>query len=137
MIKLKPSDLGVTGKERTIKDHQTLVEKKLLSLKNKIAGSICKAIMSTQSGGKVPIDGLTPQDINEIKNYFAEVAAPILILNERSIPGIAPMSKVFYSTSDIERLFDFKLFINGKEILISNKQLKGGTNTLKPGDELL
>jgi hypothetical protein len=129
----KPSELKVTGKQRTIPEHEQLVIKNLKSHRNKLAAGVCMDILESGSGDVLNINGLKSTDINDIKNYFAEVAAPILILKQKMLP-IDKMTKVFFSDSDTERLYDFKLFHRSEEILISNKQLKGGTNTLKPGD---
>lgn len=129
----KPSELKVTGKQRTIPEHEQLVIKNLKSHRNKLAAGVCMDILESGSGDVLNINGLKSTDINDIKNYFAEVAAPILILKQKMLP-IDKMTKVFFSDSDTERLYDFKLFHRNEEILISNKQLKGGTNTLKPGD---
>jgi hypothetical protein len=134
MVKLKPSDLQLTGRYRSISDHEKLLKSKINSLTNKLVKSVCLDILDSPPGAKINIVGLKQPDINEIKNYFAEVAAPILVKNNNLITGISKTSKVFYSDSDTERLYDFKLLHNNKEILVSNKQLKGGTNTLKPGD---
>jgi hypothetical protein len=125
--------LKVTGKQRTIPEHEQLVIKNLKSHRNKLAAGVCMDILESGSGDVLNINGLKSTDINDIKNYFAEVAAPILILKQKMLP-IDKMTKVFFSDSDTERLYDFKLFHRSEEILISNKQLKGGTNTLKPGD---
>lgn len=129
----KPSELKVTGKQRPIPEHEQLVIKALKSHRNKLAASVCMDILESASGDLLNIKGLKSTDINDIKNYFAEVAAPILILKQKMLP-IDKLTKVFFSDSDTERLYDFKLFHRSEEILISNKQLKGGTNTLKPGD---
>lgn len=129
----KPSELKVTGKQRLISEHEQLVLKSLKTHRNKLAASVCADILESSSGDVVNIKGLKSTDINDIKNYFAEVAAPILILKQKMLP-IDKLTKVFFSDSDTERLYDFKLFHRSEEILISNKQLKGGTNTLKPGD---
>lgn len=129
----KPSELKVTGKQRTIPEHEQLVIKNLKSHRNKLAAGVCMDILESESGDSLNINGLKSTDINDIKNYFAEVAAPILILKQKMLQ-IDKMTKVFFSDSDTERLYDFKLFHRNEEILISNKQLKGGTNTLKPGD---
>lgn len=132
---LKPSDMGVTGTKRTIKAHEDKVRKKNQTFRKKVLGSICDAILDSPSGTKLPTTGLTAPEINEIKNYYAEVAAPILIANFGLMAGVRKAtSQCYYSTSDTERLYDFKIFVNGKEELISNKQMSGGTNTLKPGD---
>lgn len=129
----KPSELKVTGKQRPIPEHEQLVVKALKSHRSKLAASVCLDILESTSGDLLNIKGLKSTDINDIKNYFAEVAAPILILKQKMLP-IDKLTKVFFSDSDTERLYDFKLFHRSEEILISNKQLKGGTNTLKPGD---
>lgn len=131
---LKPSDLKVTGKYRSLREHEELVKKNLKALRNKLLAQICDEILDTKSGESLNIKGLSSVEINEIKNYFAEVAGPILLMKSSLISGLNKTSKVFYSTSDTERLYDFKLMVGNKETLISNKQLTGGTNTLKPGD---
>ena len=133
---LKPSDFKITGKYRSITEHTRLVKAKLQTmLRSKpLVAKLCLQILESSPGDKLDLTGLKSADINEIKNYFAEVAGPILMLADKAVPGISPSSQVFYSDSDTERLYDFKLVINRKEFLISNKQLKGGTNTLKPGD---
>lgn len=131
---LKPSELKVTGKYRSITEHEALVRKNLKGLKNKLLGSVCTDILDAKPGSNLNIGLLSKAEISDIKNYFAEVAGPILMLKNKMYKGISPSSKCFFSDSDTERLFDFKLVISGQEVLISNKQLSGGTNTLKPGD---
>lgn len=134
MAKLKPSDFGITGKYHQLSQYENQIKSKLSKLNDKLVGNICLNILESNPGEKLNIVGLKPADINEIKNYFAEVAGPILIKKNGMLTGVSASSKVFYSDSDTERLYDFKLMIGQKENLISNKQLKGGTNTLKPGD---
>ena len=86
---LKPSELGVTGRKRTISEHQTLVLKKLNALTNKKVAAICKDILMSENGDNINIPkGVNPQQINEIVNYFAEVAGPILVVTNNLIPGI-------------------------------------------------
>jgi hypothetical protein len=131
---LKPSELKVTGKYRSIKEHEDLVRANLKRLKNKLLGAVCNDILDSSPGDILNIGALSKNEISDIKNYFAEVAGPVLMLKNKMYRGISTSSKCFFSDSDTERLFDFKLVIAGNEVLISNKQLSGGTNTLKPGD---
>jgi hypothetical protein len=90
--------------------------------------------METPNGGTVDISKLQPAEIGEIKNYFAEVMGPIWAQEAGLIPGLKASDSTYFSTSDTERLFDFKVYKGKEEILVSNKQKTGGTNTLKPGD---
>jgi len=132
---LKPSDLKVTGKYRTLDEHEKLVLASLNRIPNKLITNACKDILNAHDGTKINVTGLNASVLNEIKNFFAEVSGPKLLLNDKLIPGISPNSKVFFSDLDNERLFDFKIVINGKEHLVSNKRGgSAGTNTLKPGD---
>lgn len=132
---LKPSDLGLTGTERSLSQYEKAVLSKVKALRNKSVSIACESIATDgHPGSIIPIVGITAKDINEIKNYFAEVVAPILICRDGSVPGVTKQTKVFYSTSDTERLYDFKLINGTEQILVSNKQMSGGTNTLKPGD---
>lgn len=132
---LKPSELGVTGRKRSISAHETLVLRKLSSLSNKKIASICKDILISKSGDKINIPtGVTAQNLNEIVNYFAEVAGPVLAAKSGLISGIRMTNLCEYSVSDTEALYDFIIYKNNKPVLISNKALEGATNTLKPGN---
>lgn len=132
---LKPSELGVTGQKRSISAHETLVLSKLKRLSNKKIADVCKDILMSKSGDKIDIPkGVSPQQINEITNYFAEVAGPILAVKNDLISGIRMSNLCEYSSSDTEALYDFVIYKNNKPILISNKALEGATNTLKPGN---
>jgi len=132
---LKPSELGVTGRKRTISEHESLVLKKLNSLTNKKVASVCKDILLSKSGDKISIPaGVTQQHLNEITNYFAEVAGPVLAVKSNLISGIRMTNLCEYSSSDTEALYDFVVYKNNKPLLISNKALEGATNTLKPGN---
>lgn len=135
---LKPSDIAVTGRKISIKQHKETVKKNLIALarnkSNQKLASVCMDIMELPSGSKVDISGLTQVHLNEIKNFFAEVMGPIWCQKYGLINGLTESSQTYFSSSDNERLYDFKVFKGTEEILISNKQKKGGTNTLKPGD---
>jgi hypothetical protein len=132
---LKPSELGVTGRKRSISAHETLVLSKLNKLTNKKVAAICKDILMSKSGDKINIpNGVNPQQLNEITNYFAEVAGPVLAVKNGLISGIRMTNICEYSTSDTEALYDFVVYKNNKPVLISNKALEGATNTLKPGN---
>ncbi len=136
---LKPSQMGVTGAKTSIAIHKKKVITKLNSLakgkgKQKNVAEVCLAIMQTPSGGQVDVSKLGPGDFGDIKNYFAEVMGPIWAAERGLIPGLKLSDHTYFSTSDTERLYDFKVFKGKQEILVSNKQKTGGTNTLKPGD---
>jgi hypothetical protein len=88
-------------------------------------------IMNASSGDQINVSNVTQTQINEIKNYFAESVAPVLLYRETNLTNKA---ECFYSSSQTQTLYDFKIILNNKEYLYSNKQLKGGTNTLKPVD---
>ncbi len=136
---LKPSEMGVTGIKRTISLHKKMVQSKLKQL-SKIKGrpkkvaDVCLKIMEVSSGGVVDIKGLEPFDLSEIKNFFAEVMGPIWSAEMGLISGLKMSDNTFFSKSDSEALYDFKVFRRNEEILVSNKQKSGGTNTLKPAD---
>jgi hypothetical protein len=132
---LKPSEMGVTGRKRSISAHEQLVLKKLNSLSNKKVASVCKDILMSKSGDKINIPaGVNQQHLNEITNYFAEVAGPVLAVKNGLISGIRMTNLCEYSTSDTEALYDFVVYKNSQPVLISNKALEGATNTLKPGN---
>lgn len=131
--------MGVTGRITSISDHKKRVITKLQSyLRDKgrkaIVAEACLALMNTPSGGSINVDNLNATEMGYIKNYFAEVMGPIWSQEYKLIPGLRASDRTFFSTSDTETLYDFKVFRNSEEILVSNKQKKGGTNTLKPGD---
>jgi hypothetical protein len=136
---LKPSQMGVTGTKTTISLHKRKVITKLQALsktkgRQKNVAEVCLKIMETPSGGKVDISKLNAAEIGEIKNYFAEVMGPIWSAERGLIAGLKLSDYTFFSASDTERLYDFKVYRGKEEILVSNKQKTGGTNTLKPGD---
>jgi hypothetical protein len=136
---LKPSQMGVVGAKNSISLHKKKVIAKLTSLsktktRQKLVADVCLKIMETPNGGTVDISKLQPAEIGEIKNYFAEVMGPIWAQEAGLIPGLKASDSTYFSTSDTERLFDFKVYKGKEEILVSNKQKTGGTNTLKPGD---
>lgn len=136
---LKPSQMGVTGTKTTISLHKKKVVSKLNSLaktkgRQKNVADVCLKIMDTPSGGQVDISKLNSAEISDIKNYFAEVMGPIWSSERGLIPGLKSSDYTYFSASDTERLFDFKVYKGKEEILVSNKQKTGGTNTLKPGD---
>lgn len=136
---LKPSQMGVTGTKSTIALHKRKVITKLNSLaktkgRQKNVAEVCLKIMETPSGGQVDISKLNSAEISDIKNYFAEVMGPIWASERGLIPGLKSSDSTYFSSSDTERLYDFKVYKGKEEILVSNKQKTGGTNTLKPGD---
>ena len=135
---LKPSDIAITGKKISIKQHKEHVVKNLINLgknkNNKNIVAACMQIMETPSGGTVDVSSLSSSQLGEIKNFFAEVMGPIWCQEYGMIRGLSESSQTYFSSSDNERLYDFKVFKGAEEILISNKQKTGGTNTLKPGD---
>lgn len=128
---LKPSELGLDGKYRTITDHKKLLTQKVMMLKNKKIVRVLLTIMDSQSNSVIDVSDLKQTEINEIKNYFSECVAPILLFTKTNLMNRA---KCFYPSSQTESLYDFKVCLDKDEYLFSNKQLKGGTNTLKPGD---
>lgn len=130
---LKPSDLGVTGTKRTISAHKKLVVDKLKKLANKKISSVCLGILETENGANVYIpQGVTKPHLQEIQNYFAEVAGPILIAKYNLLPGIKESNYCFYSKSDTEALYDFIVYKQNNPILISNKVADKSSNVLKP-----
>ncbi len=131
---LKPSELGLDGEYRTIPDYEKLVRKKINSIQNKKLLVALNVILDAKSGDTINISGLTAPQISEIKNYYAEVIGPILVYKHKLFPGLTARSTCYFSSSQTEGLYDFKICIGKKEVLFSNKQLRGGTNTLKPGD---
>lgn len=136
---LKPSEMGVTGSKTTIAIHKKKVITKLNALvkakgRKEVVAKVCLEIMNTPSGGIVDISEIRAPELSDIKNYFAEVMGPIWSVERGLIPGLKLSDHTYYSTSDTERLFDFKVYRGEEEILVSNKQKTGGTNTLKPGD---
>lgn len=131
---LKPTELGLAGQERTIKAHLDLLTRKLKSLQNKDVARTCLELLEADPGDKVNVNGLTQTHINEIKNYFAESAGPVWVAKNSLLPGVKYSDKTFFSKSETERLYDFKVITPKEIILVSNKQATGGTNTLKAGD---
>lgn len=136
---LKPSQMGVVGSKNAISLHKKKVIAKLTALsktksRQKIVADVCLKIMETPNGGIVDISKVLPDEIREIKNYFAEVMGPIWAQEAGLIPGLKASDSTYFSKSDTERLYDFKVYKGKEEILVSNKQKTGGTNTLKPGD---
>jgi len=133
---LKPTDLGVTGHLTTIKQHREKLFQKLTKMASsrtpnlKSAGTIGLKLLDASSGTKIDITGVSSFVMNEVKNYFPEIAGPVWSLN--LLPGLKPTDKTYFSNSSSEALYDFKVFRGEEEILVSNKQMKGGTNTLKP-----
>lgn len=128
---LKPSELGLDGKFRTITEHKQLLTKKIASIRDKKLVRVLMTIMESESGSVIDVEDLSQTQINEIKNYFSECVAPIFLFKKTNLMSKA---KCFYSSSQTESLYDFKISLDKKEYLFSNKQLKGGTNTLKPSD---
>jgi hypothetical protein len=136
---LKPSQMGVVGIKQTIATHKRKVINKLTSMtktkgRQKNVAEVCLGIIEKGNGSIVDISKLETFEVNEIKNYFAEVMGPIWVQEGNLISGIKSSDYTYFSPSDTERLYDFKVFRGKEEILISNKQKKGGTNTLKPVD---
>lgn len=137
---LKPSEIAITDRKVSIRQHRETVKESLIKLSknksNRNLVSVCMQIMDTPSGGTIDISLLknNKNHLNDIKNFFAEVMGPIWCQKYGLIQGLTENSQTFFSSSDNERLYDFKVYKNNEEILISNKQKKGGTNTLKPGD---
>lgn len=136
---LKPSEMGVVGSTNSITTHKKKVVTKLNNFilakgRKKIVAEACLSIMKTPSGGQIDISKLNSAELSDIKNYFSEVMGPIWAAERGLIPGLKSSDYTYYSPSDTERLYDFKVFKGKKEILVSNKQKTGGTNTLKPGD---
>jgi len=131
---LKPTELGLAGQERSIRQHLDLLKRKVQSLSNKNLSRTCLELLEANPGDKVNVNGLRQTEINEIKNYFAESAGPVWVAKNSLISGIKYTDKTFFSKSETERLYDFKLITPREIILVSNKQATGGTNTLKAGD---
>lgn len=136
---LKPSEMGVVGVKNLISTHKKKVLTKLNTMsktkgRQKNLAQVCLDIMQTPSGGQVDISKLNSTELSDIKNFFAEVMGPIWAAERGLIPGLKLSDKTYFSPSDSERLYDFKVFKGNEEILVSNKQKTGGTNTLKPGD---
>lgn len=136
---LKPSQMGVVGSKNPISTHKKKVIAKLSTFtktkgRQKTVAEVCLKIMETPSGGKVDVSKLNNDEMGEIKNYFAEVMGPIWCAERGLIPGLKMSDHTYFSSSDTERLYDFKVYKSNQEILVSNKQKTGGTNTLKPGD---
>lgn len=133
---LKPSELNLDGKYVTIPEYEKLVRKKINALSNKKLLVVLNVLIDAKSGDTVNISGLTASMLSEIKNYYAEVIGPILVYKNNLFPSgrLNTRSTCYFSSSQTERLYDFKICANKKEFLFSNKQLKGGTNTLKPAD---
>ena len=133
---LKPSELGLDGEYRKISAHETLVRKKINGLSNKKIIPILNAILDADSGDIVNIKVVTAPQIGEIKNYYAECIGPILVYKHNLFPEsrLNSTAQCYFSSSQTESLYDFKIKMGKKEYLFSNKQLKGGTNTLKPSD---
>ncbi len=129
---LKPSDLGVTGTVRTISQHKDLVLRNLKRLSNKFLGRVCTEILQASPGDKIDIGNLNTNIISSIKNFFSEVSGPIWIQEKGLLGNFRPSDKLFYSSSSNERLYDFIMYKGEDTILVSNKQSKGTTNTLKP-----
>jgi hypothetical protein len=133
---LKPSELGLDGEYRKISVHESLVRKKVNGLSNKKIIPVLNAILDAKSGDTINIKGITSAQIGEIKNYYAECIGPILVYEHNLFPEsrLNSTAQCYFSSSQTESLFDFKIKMGKKEYLFSNKQLKGGTNTLKPSD---
>jgi hypothetical protein len=128
---LKPSELGLDGEYRTVIDHKKILVDKISKLQNKKLARVLVKIMESKSGDVIDIADLNQTQINEIKNYYAESVAPVLLFPDSTT---ARKVKCYFSSSQTEGLYDFKIEWQSKEYLFSNKQLKGGTNTLKAGD---
>ena len=136
---LKPSQMGVVGTKHTISLHKKKVITKLNALlktkgRQRNVAEVCLSIMEKGNGGTVDISNLNVSELSDIKNYFAEVMGPIWAQEAGLIPGLKASHHTYFSTSDTESLYDFKVYKGKEEILVSNKQKTGGTNTLKPGD---
>lgn len=133
---LKPSELGLDGKNYKITEYEKLVRKKINALSNKKLIVVLNVLIDAKSGDTINIDGIPTNLISEIKNYYAEVIGPILVYKNNlfSQGRLTSASTCYFSSSQTERLYDFKIGVAKKEYLFSNKQLKGGTNTLKPAD---
>lgn len=136
---LKPSQMGVVGVKQTIAIHKKKVLAKLTAItktkgRQKNVAEVCLSIMEKGNGGIVDVSKLNIAELSDIKNYFAEVMGPIWSQEGKLIPGLKASDYTYFSPSDTERLYDFKVFKGKEEILVSNKQKTGGTNTLKPGD---
>lgn len=133
---LKPSELGLDGEELSLNTYIQKLKSSIDSVSSKKLKRVLNQIMETPNGGQVDIEDLKQQEINEIKNYFAECIGPYALYKHKlssKIP-VDRSSKCYFPSSQTEGLYDFSI-IKGKDVyLFSNKQLKGGTNTLKAGD---
>jgi hypothetical protein len=135
---LKPSEMGLAGARVTISAHRGKVESKLESMaksgSKKNVALVCMDALNASSGEMIDLRNIKSTEINEIKNYFAEVGGPIWCQEQGLIAGLRRSDYTYYSNSQTEGMYDFKVWRKTEEILVSNKQIKGGTNTLKPGD---
>jgi hypothetical protein len=133
---LKPSELGLDGKELTISSYISKLENAIDSLSNKKMKRVLHQILQVDPNEKIDIQDLSQQEINEIKNYFAECVGPYLLYKHKltSKVKVDQSSKCYFPSSQTEGLYDFSIIKNKDVYLFSNKQLKGGTNTLKAGD---
>ena len=133
---LKPSELDLDGKYIKILDYEKLVRNKIKTLSNSKLTVILDILIDAKNGQTIDISKLTSSQIAEIKNYYAEVIGPILIYKYNLFPQASMSSSTtcYFSSSQTQSLYDFKMVSRNQEYLFSNKQMKGGTNTLKPVD---
>lgn len=133
---LKPSELNLDGQIQTISAYIGKLQKAIDSLTDKKMKRVLNQIMQSPNGSKVDIQDLNSSEINEIKNYFAESAGPYALYKYKLTDKIKvdQSYSCFFPSSQTEGLYDFSIIKNNNTYLFSNKQLKGGTNTLKAGD---
>lgn len=133
---LKPSELKLDGDIMKIEVYIDNLHRSINSLTDQKIKRVLNQIMASKNNTKVDIQDLSSSEINEIKNYFAESAGPFALYKYDLTDKIKVDSSYscFFPSSQTEGLYDFSVMKSDKVYLFSNKQLKGGTNTLKAGD---
>lgn len=133
---LKPSELKLDGETYTISAYITRLNSAIKGLSDKKMKRVLGQIMASENNSKVDVQDLSSQEINEIKNYFAESAGPYALYKYKLFDKarVDQTFNCFFPSSQTEGLYDFSISKGTNTYLFSNKQLKGGTNTLKAGD---
>lgn len=132
---LRPSELGITGVKRTIKQHKSILTNSLVRMLNirsrhAVLAQVCLMILNAKNGEKLNIKDykLTISERNEIVNYFGEAMGPIWC--QELIPGIKTHDWTVIENNS--KHYDFKVYRGQEVFLISNKTRGKYTNTLKP-----
>lgn len=93
--------------------------------------------MSTTTNASMQVDvkDIPQNDMNSIITDFGESIGPLFVKTHNLMPvRLSANVKALFPSSGSEAAYDFKI-IDGKEVYtMSSKKMRGGTNTLKPGD---